>query len=56
MRIGEPALWVLGVDVEVAQILHDADGDLDMRNRYGCTPAPDTCMVDPGGTGVSPDR
>lgn len=37
------------MDTEVAQILHDAGEDINARNRYGCTPASEICMVRPGG-------
>lgn len=36
------------VDLELAQILYDAGEDVNARNRYGCTPASEICMVGPG--------
>lgn len=37
------------VECDLAQILYDAGEDVNVRNRYGCTPAHEICMIRPGG-------
>ncbi|KAI0346243.1 hypothetical protein BDW22DRAFT_1352293 [Trametopsis cervina] len=48
MAISHAISTMPSFDPELAQVLYDAGEDVNGRNRYGCTPAHEICMVRPG--------